>query len=110
MGTGGGGSREMAGTRGAGRKHEGLPNRLSGETGTCPVLSHCAPCLTSIRVAPNPSWGLLNRSRMMGCEPLPLPARMTHVSLGVALSWNGALQGLLLELPRLQKPHPSPQK
>ena len=29
MGTGGGGSREMAGTRGAGRKHEGLPNGLS---------------------------------------------------------------------------------
>jgi hypothetical protein len=27
---GGGGSREMAGTRGAGRKHEGLPDGLSG--------------------------------------------------------------------------------
>jgi hypothetical protein len=46
---GGGGSREMAGTRGAGRKHEGLPNGLSGETGTWTVLSHCTPCLTSIR-------------------------------------------------------------
>ena len=34
MGTGGVESREMAGTRGAGRKHEGLPNGLSGETGT----------------------------------------------------------------------------
>jgi hypothetical protein len=29
MGTGGVESREMAGTRGAGRKHEGLPNGLS---------------------------------------------------------------------------------
>jgi hypothetical protein len=29
MGTGGVESREMAGTRGAGRKHEGLLNRLS---------------------------------------------------------------------------------
>ena len=38
-GNGGGGSREMVGTRGAGRKHEGLPNGLSGETGTCSVLS-----------------------------------------------------------------------
>jgi hypothetical protein len=44
-GNGGGGSREMVGTRGAGRKHEGLPNGMSGETGTCLVLSHCAPCL-----------------------------------------------------------------
>jgi hypothetical protein len=35
----------MVGTRGAGRKHEGPPNGLSGETGTCLVLSHCAPCL-----------------------------------------------------------------
>jgi hypothetical protein len=34
----------MAGIRGAGRKHEGLPSGLSGETGTCSVLSHCAPC------------------------------------------------------------------
>jgi hypothetical protein len=36
---------EMVGTKGAGRKHEGLPNGLSEETGTCPVLSHFPPCL-----------------------------------------------------------------
>jgi hypothetical protein len=78
-GNGGGGSREMVGTRGAGRKHEGLPNGLSGGTGTCSVLSHCAPCLfVCIRAVPNPSWGLLNNSRVLGCKPLPLPARMCH--------------------------------
>jgi hypothetical protein len=27
---------------------------------------------------PNPSWGLMNGSRMLGCKPLPLPARMCH--------------------------------
>jgi hypothetical protein len=45
---------------------------LSGPKPLCPLF------LTSIRVAPNPSWGLLNRSRMMGCKPLPLPARMCN--------------------------------
>ena len=44
MGTGGVESREMAGTRGAGRKHEGLPNGLScdwhlnGPKPLCPLF------------------------------------------------------------------------
>jgi hypothetical protein len=49
MGTGGVGSREMPGTRRAGRKHEGPPNGLSGETGTWCVRSSAIvppdPCL-----------------------------------------------------------------
>jgi hypothetical protein len=43
-------SREMAGAGGVGRKHEGRPNRLSGEAATCPVpgmLGHRAPCSRS---------------------------------------------------------------
>jgi hypothetical protein len=51
-GNGGGGSREMVGTRGAGRKHEGLPNGLSGETGTCSVLATVPPVCVYPRRAP----------------------------------------------------------
>jgi hypothetical protein len=109
-GTGGGGSREMAGIRGAGRKHEGLPNGLSGETGTCPVLSHCAPCLTSIRVAPNPSWGLLNRSRMMGCKPLPLRRAPEKGPSRREVDLDGGSSGLRRKPRRIQPVPGSPRK
>ena len=36
------------------------------------------PLFVCIRAVPNPSWGLLNNSRVLGCKPLPLPARMCH--------------------------------
>jgi hypothetical protein len=48
---------------------------LPGETGTCSVLTKpLCPLFVCIRVVPSPSWGLLNKSRVLGCKPLPLPA------------------------------------
>jgi hypothetical protein len=94
-GNGGGGSREMVGTRGAGRKHEAglLPNglpvwrdwHLFGPKPLCPLF-------VCIRAVPNPSWGLLNTSRVLGCKPLPLPARMYHW-VSPCPRAGGALQG-----------------
>jgi hypothetical protein len=75
MGTwerGGGGSREMAGTRGAGRKHEGLPNRLSGRA-KCSyrrtwsnILLQSAP-----RVAPWVPWGIVGPTLFRGARKTP---------------------------------------
>jgi hypothetical protein len=75
---GGGRLQENGRDQGSGTHARRTPERhvwrdwhLSGPKPLCPLF-------VCIRVAPNPSWGLLNSSRMLGCKPLPLPARVCH--------------------------------